>query len=123
MLTNQPSQVTATLGSGLYSGRMYEWGLFAQDDWKISPKLTLNLGLRYDYYSNFVAKGEDGTPEAGLYNPELLAMDGTFQVGPSGRVTTLIRTTAITSDPGLALPGIPMAKAKRRYAWVWRDVQ
>ena len=82
MLNNQPSQVTATLGSGLYSGRMYEWGLFAQDDWKITPTLTLNLGLRYDYYSNFVARGEDGTPQAGLYNPSYLAMDGTFNVGP-----------------------------------------
>lgn len=25
-----------------------EYGFFVQDDWRISPKLTLNLGLRYD---------------------------------------------------------------------------
>lgn len=24
------------------------WGFFAQDDWRITPKLTLNIGLRYD---------------------------------------------------------------------------
>jgi outer membrane receptor protein involved in Fe transport len=26
----------------------YQYGFFAQDNWKASPKLTLNLGLRYD---------------------------------------------------------------------------
>jgi hypothetical protein len=25
------------------------WGLFAQDNWKVRPRLTLNIGVRYDY--------------------------------------------------------------------------
>ena len=81
LLANRPSQVSATFGSGLYSGRMYDFGAFIQDDWRVSSKLTLNLGFRYDYYSNFVAKGEGGTPQAGLYNPGFLSMDGRFTVG------------------------------------------
>jgi TonB-dependent receptor-like protein/carboxypeptidase family protein len=27
-----------------------EWGAFFKDDWKIHPNLTLNLGVRYDWY-------------------------------------------------------------------------
>ena len=31
--------------------RNYNWGVFIQDDWKVMPKLTLNLGIRYEYES------------------------------------------------------------------------
>jgi hypothetical protein len=29
----------------------WEIGVFAQDSWKVSPRLTLNFGLRYNYYT------------------------------------------------------------------------
>jgi hypothetical protein len=31
--------------------RNYNFSIFAQDDWKATPKLTLNLGLRYEFES------------------------------------------------------------------------
>jgi len=34
-----------------YSIATTDYGFFAQDNWKISPRLTLELGLRYDYES------------------------------------------------------------------------
>lgn len=45
----------------------YQWALFAQDDYSITDELTLNAGLRFDYYSIF---GSTINPRIGLiYNP------------------------------------------------------
>lgn len=44
---------TYTIGSqdGFFGTRNYELGMFGQDDWKITNRLTVNLGIRYDIYT------------------------------------------------------------------------
>jgi hypothetical protein len=41
-----------------------EYGFFVQDDWRATPDLTLNLGLRYDY--QLIAKPRIQNPNAAL---------------------------------------------------------
>jgi len=51
-----PATGLSTTAPGDYRTR--EWALFIQDNWKIRPNLTLNLGLRYENFGNPMKSGQ-----------------------------------------------------------------
>ncbi|MBO0799218.1 MAG: TonB-dependent receptor, partial [Blastocatellia bacterium] len=81
LLANIPSSINITFGNGSYNGGNYIVGAFIQDNWRATSRLTLNLGVRYDYDSKYTAHPRVPGQDFGLYNLDGL-LDSQFHFGP-----------------------------------------
>ncbi len=52
----RPSQFLIARGDPFVSVRQWEMGWFAQDDWRISKRMTLSYGLRHEFQTNLEDK-------------------------------------------------------------------
>ena len=72
-LAGFPSTASIQLGSPQRHLTTWNYALSAQDDWRITPKITLNAGLRYDYMTPL----SEANDLLGNFDPSL----GLLQVG------------------------------------------
>jgi len=52
-LLGYPQDTSRNVGDTQAYLRQNSYGAYVQDDWRVSPRLTLNLGLRYEYVTPF----------------------------------------------------------------------
>ena len=79
----------------------FHW--FVEDDWRISPRLTFNIGLRYELnLPPYETQGRVGGFDPALYQPRMEIDGNGLPVGPPAQGIIM----AGNADPQLQLPGV-----------------
>jgi hypothetical protein len=111
-----PGALSPTNQAGNPQDHIYNYfAPYAEDDWKITPKLSLNIGLRWDYRaatseaSNHFFWLDTQNSQGGLcYADSKLTTDGVAPGGPGVNGTsTILRYCGSVPRPGLKTPFAP----------------
>jgi outer membrane receptor protein involved in Fe transport len=71
LIADTAANVTVTLGPEKKL-RNADYGFFVQDNWRLSQRLQVNAGLRYEYFSPF-SGGWNVTAGSDYFNPVYIA--------------------------------------------------
>lgn len=107
VLLGMPTALRNQANRGYFYFEQFEMGLYFTDSWKITPKTTLDIGVRYDRWSPYGEKRDR------LVNLDLDKVANTFQVITPGDV-------AAEQISGI-LPSMLKSYRDRGLSWVTAD--
>lgn len=109
-------------------GRQSYWGFFVQDDWRVTNRLTLNLGLRYEWQPPWLEAQDHqsavdlNTPNPGADNrPGALIFAGKTPVGIGSRELFPSDHSAIGPRFGFAFSATPQTILRGAYGIYYSD--
>jgi hypothetical protein len=74
------------------SNRFHDWAVYAQDSFKLTPRFTLNYGLRYEYF--------------GVQHNNHQNLDSNFYYGPGTSYVQSVRTGQVFTAPTSPIGGL-----------------
>jgi hypothetical protein len=89
LLLGLPSASSLVARNADYAEQSNSWGFFVQDDWKVSRKLTVNLGLRYEFEQ----------PLHERYNRSVVGFDTTYVQPLSAAAQTVYARSPLAELP------------------------
>jgi hypothetical protein len=106
-LLGLPQLTSVQFGNNNYHFRGNSWDLFVQDEWRLRGNLTLNLGVRYEYFSPF---SEENDRIANLDLPVgFTSPPVPVQVGQSGPYNGQFPVTLVRPDRNNFAPRLGLA--------------
>ena len=75
--------------SGFFGQRQYRDAYFVQDDWRVFPNLTINLGVRYSY-DQPIYEVNNKQVSVNISNPSLVTINGLEFAGQGGNSRALV---------------------------------
>lgn len=106
-LLGLPQLTSVQFGNNNYHFRGNSWDLFAQDEWRLRGNLTLNLGVRYEYFSPF-SEENDRIVNLDL-PPGFTSPPVPVQVGQTGPYNGQFPVTLVRSDRNNFAPRLGLA--------------
>ncbi len=82
----------ATSPSFARSERFHDWAAYAQDTWRLTPKLNFNYGVRYEYY--------------GVQHNNNENLDSNFYYGTGASLAAQIRSGQVFTTPKSPIGGV-----------------
>jgi trimeric autotransporter adhesin len=118
-LLGVPQQTSLQSGTNSYDFRSNSFDLFAQDDWRILPKLSLNLGFRYEYNGPYTEAHNrianlDVAPGFTAAAPVLPGATGAFN---GGFADSLIRPDRNDYAPRIGVAWRPLKQTVVRFGY------
>lgn len=105
-LLGLPQQTSIQFGPNRYNFTNHNLNFFVQDDWRIHSKLTLNLGLRYEYISPYT---EDQNRLVNLDAASDFSAVAPVQAGGNGAFTGAFPKSLVNPDRNNWAPRIGIA--------------
>ena len=122
---NASSQLVVTPS---VANRSLETGFYVQDDWKVTPKLTLNLGLRYQWSSPYTSRGNqiefsNFSADSGV-NLDLTSLPAAAQAAGAMSVQATMQSAGLNYPSSMQVLGTTQfpTSSMRTVPTYWKDV-